>query len=42
MDLEIITILGIFTILGWVDVWITALIVIPVIMISFLSRGGSE
>jgi len=41
LNLEIVAILGIFTLLGWVEVWITALIMIPVILIAFLSRGDS-
>ena len=35
MNIQIIVIFGIFTILGWINPWITALMTIPVLMLAF-------
>lgn len=42
LGLEILTILGGFTYVGWIEVWLYSLIAVPTLIIAFLTRGGQD
>ncbi len=42
LSLEVLIILGFFTYLGWVQLWLYLLLLTPSIILTFLTRGGQD